>query len=505
MNADDRTLYPGADRTLRMPRPGGSASAAADATVRLAPQRAGDVVDAADATRRFDPAADDNAATVINRGAQPGPTLHAPASLPATQATRGTESTQAAPRRERRAEPSPVAAQLQRLVAGVNPLLGAASVLLGLVGPLRQTVAHPDPAGLRTQLLERIREFEAAAAAQGVARHQVVAARYLLCTMLDEALAGTPWGAEGRWAPHALLPTFHDDDDGGDKAFRLLERLGEDPVANRDLLELFHVAMALGFEGRFRNAPQGRAQRDAVAARLYEIVRPVRAAGAPRELSLRWRGVATRGNEDLRVLPLWVVVAVAGALLLATALALNAWLDARARPVFGALHDVAASLAPPAAGPAAQGAPGAAPARLAALGPDVAARRLAVRDEPARSVVVMPADRLFVPGTARLAAEAPPLLQRVAAALADQPGRVVVSGHTDGRPTGSLQYPSGWHLSRARADAVAEALARGGVPSQRLRAEGRADTEPLGAGAAARDRSADRRVEIELRPPRPGV
>lgn len=475
MNADDRTLFPGADRTLRMPRPGG---AGADATVRLPPAR---------------PLPGDGEPTQVDPGA-------------ATVANVSTVSTQPAtegmpPRRERRAEPSPVAAQLQRLVAGVNPLLGAASVLLGLVGPLRATVSHPDPASLRTQLLARVKEFEAAAAAQGVARHQVVAARYLLCTMLDEALAGTPWGAEGRWAPHGLLQTFHDDEDGGDKAFRLLERLGEDPVANRDLLELFHVCMALGFEGRFRHAPHGRAQREAVAQRLYETVRPVRAAGAARQLSLRWRGVATRGNEDLRVLPLWVVAAVAGALLLATLIALNAWLDARARPVFGALHDVAASLAaPPRAGAVA------APARLApAFAAEVAARRLAVRDEAARSVVTLPADALFAPGTARLANEALPLLDRVAAALAAQPGRIVVSGHTDGQRTGSLQYPSGWHLSRARADAVAEALKRRGVAGDRVRAEGRADTEPLGgAGAAPAARAADRRVEVELRPPRPG-
>src|SRR5687767_4722441 len=100
MTADDRTLFPGADRTLRMPRPGG---AGADATVRLPPPR---------------PLPADGEPTQVDAGAATLSTLPTASTQPAADA--------AAPRRERRAEPSPVAAQLQRLVAGVNPLLGAA-------------------------------------------------------------------------------------------------------------------------------------------------------------------------------------------------------------------------------------------------------------------------------------------------------------------------------------------------------------------------------------------
>src|SRR5215831_1430023 len=58
--------------------------------------------------------------------------------------------------------------ELQRLVAGINPLLGAASVLLGLVPQLRATTSHDDPAGLRVQLLQWMSQFESVAAANGV-------------------------------------------------------------------------------------------------------------------------------------------------------------------------------------------------------------------------------------------------------------------------------------------------------------------------------------------------
>src|SRR3982751_2120330 len=69
------------------------------------------------------------------------------------------------------------AAELQRRVAGVNPLLNAANVLIGLVRQLRATAAHPEPRRLRSQLLDRIAEFESTASTAGVPAHQIVAAR----------------------------------------------------------------------------------------------------------------------------------------------------------------------------------------------------------------------------------------------------------------------------------------------------------------------------------------
>ena len=86
-------------------------------------------------------------------------------------------------------------ATLQHLVAGINPLLVAAGPLLALQAQLRATTAHNDRPGLQRQLLGLIGEFEESARASGVSRPQVIAARYLLCTFIDEAIAATPWGA----------------------------------------------------------------------------------------------------------------------------------------------------------------------------------------------------------------------------------------------------------------------------------------------------------------------
>jgi type VI secretion system protein ImpK len=387
--------------------------------------------------------------------------------------------------------------ELQRLVAGINPLLGAAGVLLALVAQLRATTTHDDPVGLREQLLARVAEFEALAAANGVPRPKVSAARYLLCTFVDEVISATPWGAGGVWSQRNLLQQFHEERSGAEKAFELLERLGEDPEANADLLELFYVCFALGFEGRFRGVPNGRAQLDAIAARVLEVVRPGAGQPSARALSPRWQGVATRRRGGLAVLPLWAMVALAGALLLVLWLTLNARLDAASGPLFRQIATLPSALRVERAAPAAK-------ARVAPLlAADVASGTLAVRDEATRSVITLPADTLFVPGSARIDPARRELLARVARALKGLPGQVAVVGHTDDAPLASLQFPSSWHLSREQALAVMAALVEAGERADRVRAEGRADAEPLAPNSNAAQRARNRRVEIELRLPRP--
>lgn len=387
--------------------------------------------------------------------------------------------------------------ELQRLVAGVNPLLGAANVLLALVPQLRATLHHADPADLRRRMVERVAEFEENARAGGVPRQKIIAARYVLCTFIDEVVADTPWGSSGAWAERNLLQEYHDERHGGEKAFKLLERLGEDVPGNADLLELFYVCLALGFEGRYKGKPHGRAQLDAIGQRLVDALRPRTGAAQPgtaRTLSLRWTGVQAPRQRALAVLPLWVVFAVGGAILLATFLWFNAQLDDVAGPAFRRIAAVPAALRADA--PPGGAAPAARPRLQAVLRPEGGA--FEVRDEPLRSVVTLPADTLFAAGSAQLDPRRMETLTRIARALAALPGQVIVVGHTDDAQVSSLQFPSNWHLSYARAQAVASALAQRGVPIERLRAEGRADAEPVAANDTPASRARNRRVEVAL-------
>jgi type VI secretion system protein ImpK len=398
------------------------------------------------------------------------------------------------------APPAPHAGlELQRLVAGVNPLLGAASTLLALAEQLRHTGRHDDPGDLRRQLLQQVAEFETAAGAAGVPRPKVTAARYLLCSFLDEVIDATPWGAVS--GERTLLQEFHEERSGAEKAFQLLERLGQDPADNADLLELFYVCLRLGFEGRYRGTRDGRVQLEAIAARVLEVVRPSQASTGARSLSEPAQGVAPHRHLEVTVLPLWLLALLTGGLLLGVFLFVGTRLDALAQPVFRQLLALPQALHIERGNATAR-------ARLAPLlQADLAQGALAVRDETLRSVITLPADVLFVAGSANVEAGQRALLQRVAQAvnqaLQGAPGEVAVLGHTDDATATSLQFPSSWHLSHERARAVMAQLVQLGVPAARLRAEGRADVEPLQPNIDAAARARNRRIEVELRLTRP--
>jgi len=60
-----------------------------------------------------------------------------------------------------------------------------------------------------------------------------------------------------------------------------------------------------------------------------------------------------------------------------------------------------------------------------------------------------------------------------------------------------LRFPSNWHLSQARAESVRELLTPT-VKLERMKAEGRAESQPVDDNATPAGRARNRRVEITL-------
>jgi len=175
-------------------------------------------------------------------------------------------------------------------------------------------------------------------------------------------------------------------------------------------------------------------------------------------------------------------------------------LNRHSDPTFAAILALKSGTpAPIAAATAAPATP--APARLAHfLAAEIQANRVVVRDPADRSIVTAQGDGLFEAGSATLSPTFAELLQRIGAAVAKVDGSVLVRGHTDNRPIRSARFPSNWHLSQARADAVAEALAPqlGGRP--KIKTEGRADSEAVASNDTPEGRAQNRRVEIIVFP-----
>jgi len=374
----------------------------------------------------------------------------------------------------------------------LNPLVSAAARLLVLMGKLRHLVQPPDVPALRASTADAVNQFDATARRAGIANDSVIAARYVLCTALDEAVANTPWGAQAGWNKQSLLVQFHNETWGGEKVFQLLAKLAQDVPSHRQLLELIYCVLALGFEGRFRVVENGRTQLDAVRQRLADLIAKERPP-VEAELSPHWKGQGLGATRLRESLPLWVI-AVAFLLLLALAwfglrLSLNHRSDSTYAAVAG-LRVPNIQIAPPAA-------PARTPRLARFLEPEIRQGLVTVTDEADRSTVRLRGDSFFGSGSADPMPQSLPVLKRIGEALAEVRGDVLITGHSDNQPIRSMRYPSNWHLSAARADAVKAALAAWVEPA-RMRADGKADAEPIAPNDTPANRARNRRVEIVL-------
>ncbi len=105
----------------------------------------------------------------------------------------------------------------------------------------------------------------------------------------------------------------------------------------------------------------------------------------------------------------------------------------------------------------------------------------------------------FSAGSAFLQPQFVPILRKIGALLADIPGQIEVTGHSDSQQISNELYRSNWDLSSQRAVAVAEALIMAdGFDESRMSVVGKADTAPLDKDDEVKSRSRNRRVEISI-------
>jgi type VI secretion system protein ImpK len=230
-----------------------------------------------------------------------------------------------------------------------------------------------------------------------------------------------------------------------------------------------------------------------VRDKLAQIVRRERGDHAA-ALAQHWQGQPQAGRVPNRLLPLAAMAALSALLLAGVYLALSLSLAGHSDPVYAQAQNL--RLASPVV---VQAQPAPKPRLAQFLQSDIKAGTVTVSDEVDRSVVTIKGDGTFAPGSANLNSEHLPLMERIADALAQVSGNIQVTGHTDDQaPSRSARFPSNWHLSEARARNVGELLVERKVAAARIRAEGRAESEPVAPNDSVRNRALNRRVEVTL-------
>ncbi|MCF7971542.1 MAG: flagellar motor protein MotD [Methylococcaceae bacterium] len=107
-------------------------------------------------------------------------------------------------------------------------------------------------------------------------------------------------------------------------------------------------------------------------------------------------------------------------------------------------------------------------------------------------------EKLFASGDAALQSKATPVLKKISEVLQTTESVIHVEGHTDNIPIETIEFPSNWDLSSARAVSVVHELIFNGINSARLAAVGYGENHPIADNKSVAGRFKNRRVTLVL-------
>ncbi len=398
----------------------------------------------------------------------------------------------------------------------VPTLVRSAAPLLNLAHALRYTDEQPDMEQLRRVAVEAVGRYERDLAGSRISPERARAAHYIICATVDDVVLSKPWGVRAGWARSGLVSTFHMDVTGGDRVFDLLDHFHQSPGANKDLLLLIYLSLSLAFEGRTRVSARGNLELGRIRDSLYKTL--LGQYGVfERELSPHWRGVSAKHKPLRTAIALWTLMSLL-ALVFALGymfftLSLNNASDGTFQrlaqlppgeaanilinpPPKEAPKEIVEKISEPPVKPQLVARP---PSKLENfmkfLQPEVEKKLVSLSESNNRVLVRINNAGLFDVGSAQVSEEFKLLIARIGGALAQEQFRAVVVGYTDNTPIKTIQFPSNWHLSEARAKAVGEILISFTGPDAIL-TEGRAEADPIADNATPQGREKNRRTEI---------
>ena len=107
----------------------------------------------------------------------------------------------------------------------------------------------------------------------------------------------------------------------------------------------------------------------------------------------------------------------------------------------------------------------------------------------------------FNSGQTGLSSKAKEMLDGIVGQIMENPeAEILVEGHADGTPVLRGSHRSNWDLSQTRANSVVKYLKSKGVDAARIKAVGKAHTDPVASQNTTAGRAMNRRVEVILNP-----
>lgn len=370
-----------------------------------------------------------------------------------------------------------------------NVLVEAAIPILNKASQMKYFQSKVSTLEVLNRLKKDIENFEENAEQHGARYETVKAARYCLCTLLDEFAAKNGW-ADHEWGAHSLLVTFHNETWGGEQFFQLLDRIKQEPAKNIQLIELMYYCLVLGYMGKYQVLNNGKVSVENIKKELEKIIREY-GGNKNTQFLLANSQVNKLLAKKGRFVPLWILFVLSTASILLLYTILNWKLAQETNDINTRINKLNVGTVPTGTAESVQ-------LLAPLLKNEIDANLLKVNEVSGKSTITILGDELFSSGSDQIIDRYYPVMAAVGQALNEVKGRVVVSGFTDDQPIRSSSFPSNWHLSQGRADAVKKILSNYIIDSTRIRSEGKGSENPVFSNDSTENRAKNRRVEITV-------
>jgi type VI secretion system protein ImpK len=201
---------------------------------------------------------------------------------------------------------------------------------------LKAKHAPMDAEVFRERIKQFLTQFEKGASRLRASTEDIYACKYAFCATVDEAMLMSGFKARDAWQRLPLQLQFFGEQLAGEQFFEKLEELRRAGAPRVQALEVFHMCLLLGFQGRY--LIEGSEKLGYLTARVGDEVARLKGQGAA--FAPHWSAPDRVMHQLKNDVPLWVIGAVFGLMALVGFLGLRWQLTEQTKQALGEVHDI---------------------------------------------------------------------------------------------------------------------------------------------------------------------
>ncbi|MES2048572.1 MAG: type IVB secretion system protein IcmH/DotU [Pseudomonadota bacterium] len=209
---------------------------------------------------------------------------------------------------------------------------------------LKNRCAPQDDASFSGNITRFLEDFDRNAKKMNASAEDINAAKYAYCAAVDEIILRSQFDIRAAWERRPLQLAIFGDQLAGEAFFDKIEELRAKGSAHIQALEVFHMCLLLGFEGKYMI--EGSEKLNYLTARLGDEIAHIK--GKTAGFAPHWARPDQIINKLRNDVPIWVICSVFALIAMSGYSALNWMLSSSTSQSISAYNDVV-KLAPRAA------------------------------------------------------------------------------------------------------------------------------------------------------------